>query len=67
VQREQAERVRRAVQALPSRYRRVVELRLVHELGHGEIARLLNLSLGAVRVLFCRGLRHVREALGEER
>lgn len=63
VQVEQAHEVRRAIQELPVRCRRVVELRLVQDLGHAEIAKLLHLSHGAVRVLFCRGIRNVRRAL----
>lgn len=63
VRSEQAAGVRRAIQALPARCRRVVELRLLHDLGHAEIANLLHLSNGAVRVLFCRGIRNVRYAL----
>lgn len=63
VQVAQAHRIRRAIQELPARYRRVVELRLLRDLDHAEIAKLLNLSHGAVRVLFCRGIRNVRCAL----
>lgn len=63
VRREEAHRIRRAIQELPARYRRVVELRLLRDLDHAEIARLLRLSHGAVRVLFCRGIRKVRLAL----
>ena len=46
---ETAETVRRAVAKLPSKYKQVLILRDLHELGERETARILKLSVPAVK------------------
>ncbi len=48
------QRLLRAIEALPSRYRRVVLLRYVRQLSFPEIAQQLNLPLGTVKTQFWR-------------
>jgi RNA polymerase sigma-70 factor (ECF subfamily) len=65
VRREAAAAALRAVDRLHGDRRRAVILRFVHELSTAEIARVLDRSEGAVRVLIHRGLRRVAADLGE--
>ncbi len=58
--------VRSAVEALPRRYREVLLLAYVAELPHSEIARVLRLTEGAVRILKFRALRRLEALLPPE-
>ncbi|MCX6614514.1 MAG: RNA polymerase sigma factor [Acidobacteria bacterium] len=55
--REQVERVRAAVLALPARYREVVVLCDLHEIDYAEAARALDCPIGTVRSRLHRGHR----------
>lgn len=55
-----------AVAALPDSLRVTVVLRHVGDHTHEEVARLLGISAGAVRVRYARALRLLRDALGED-
>ena len=61
--RDEAERVWRAVAALPVERRRVILLRFVDELSAREIGQVLGRSEGAVRVLLHRALKEVADRL----
>jgi len=58
--------VRSAMEQLPSRYREVLELAYVAELPHSDIARVLKLREGAVRILKLRALRKLATYLPPE-
>lgn len=62
---ERAERVRAAIERLPRKQRATVILRVYHELPHGEIARILGSSVGAVKANFFHALRNLKRLLGE--
>ena len=49
------------LQRLPADYQRVIMLRNLQELSHGEIARLMDKTEGAVRMLWVRALTKLRE------
>lgn len=59
----EAERVRRAVAALPERQRLAVVLRVYHGLSHREVAEVLGCSEGAARVNYHLGIKRLRELL----
>jgi len=56
--------VLRALRALPERYREPLTLRLVQQMGGEEIAAMLGLTHGTVRVYLHHGIRLLREQLG---
>lgn len=58
--------VRAALDRLPKRYREVLLLIYVSELPHNEVARVLRLSEGGVRILKMRALRKLEEHLPPE-
>jgi RNA polymerase sigma-70 factor (ECF subfamily) len=58
--------VRKAVSLLPRRYREVLLLVYVGNLSHGEAARVLHLTEGAVRILKLRALRKLEASLPSE-
>ena len=64
--REREEAVRRAVEALPERLRRVVLLCELGELSYAEVAATLGIPEGTVASRRNHALRRLREALGEE-
>lgn len=64
--REQAARVRRAVDRLPDRQRATVILRVFHDLPHAEIAAALGSSVGSVKANFFHALRNLRRLLDED-
>ena len=66
IDREEVDRVWRAVDQLSTAQRTAVVLRLERDLPIAEIAGHLNRSEGAVRVLLHRGMAAVRERLAEE-
>lgn len=57
--------VRRALDELPEDYREVIRLRRFQELESSEVARIMDRSENAVRVLYCRALkalgRHIKK------
>ena len=57
--------VRRALDALPESLRRVLELRVLHDRSHAEIAAALGISASASEVRLCRALKRLRAALHE--
>ena len=61
--RADAERVLRAIRALPEAYRETLILRLVEGLTGPEIAQLTGLTPGSVRVNLHRGMAQLRQAL----
>ena len=58
--------VRQALQALPQRQRAVLVLRYCADLPEAEVADLLGCSSGTVKTHAHRGLRALREILGDE-
>lgn len=58
--------VRKAMDALPKRYREILVLTYVAELPTNEVARVLRLTEGAVRILKFRALRKLEAALPPE-
>jgi RNA polymerase sigma-70 factor, ECF subfamily len=58
--------VRKAMNELPKRYREVLVLSYVSELPHSEIARVLRMSEGSVRILKMRALRKLESYLPPE-
>ena len=59
-------RVRQALQVLPQRQRAVLVLRYYADLPEAEVADLLGCSCGTVKTHAHRGLRALREILGDE-
>ncbi len=57
--------VRRAVRALPARYREVVVLRYLQELETAEICRLLRINTNTLNVRLNRARKRLKDALGE--
>jgi len=62
---EDFQRVRRAVAALPAKYREPVVLRYLQELGTDEISRILGISKNTLHVRLSRARKHLREKLAE--
>jgi RNA polymerase sigma-70 factor (sigma-E family) len=62
-----AAQVRQALQALPRRQRAVLALRYCADLPESEVAQLLGCSQGTVKTHAHRGLRALRDTLGEDR
>lgn len=62
-QKELLQTVRRALDQLPSRYREILMLSYMGNLSHSEIARVLRLTEGAVRILKLRALRKLETLL----
>jgi RNA polymerase sigma-70 factor, ECF subfamily len=58
--------VRKAMDQLPKRYREILLLSFMAELPHGEIARVLRMSEGSVRILKMRALRKLEGYLPPE-
>lgn len=58
--------VRKALGELPRRYREILLLLYVSELSHREVARVLHLTEGAVRILKFRALRKLEQLLPSE-
>jgi RNA polymerase sigma-70 factor (ECF subfamily) len=63
--RETFERVRRAVKALPTKYREPVVLKYLQQLASDEIARILGISEGALQVRLNRARKKLKETLAE--
>lgn len=63
---EEAERALAALRTLPDAYRETLALRLVEGLSGPEIAERTGLTHGSVRVNLHRGMKLLRERLGEE-
>jgi RNA polymerase sigma-70 factor (ECF subfamily) len=63
VEREQNEALERALRQLPEDYRRVILLRYQEQRPFEEIARLMNRSPGAVRTLWSRAVRRLRQEM----
>ncbi len=62
---ETFERVRRAIAALPPKYREPVVLRYLQELSTGEISRILGISENTLQVRLTRARKHLRRYLAE--
>jgi RNA polymerase sigma-70 factor (ECF subfamily) len=58
-------RVRRAVQALPQKYREVVVLRYLQGLEPDEVGELLGIRVNAVQVRLNRARTRLKEQLGD--
>ncbi|MHC4646862.1 MAG: RNA polymerase sigma factor [Planctomycetota bacterium] len=63
--REDFERVRRAVKALPAKYREPVVLKYLEQLASDEICRILGISRNALHVRLSRARRRLKEDLAE--
>lgn len=63
---ERAERVRAALQTLPSHYRAVIELRHYQDLSYAEIASALGLTMSEVKTHLYRARRALAELLTSE-
>ena len=61
-----ADTVRRALATLPARQRTVLVLRYFEDLPEGHVADLLGCSVGTVKTHTSRGVRRLRELLGDE-
>ena len=61
--REEVSRVVRALPQLPDDYRQVISLRRFEEREVREIAELMDRSENAVRILYCRALKALRDAM----
>jgi len=61
---EMASRVRAALEKLSEPHRQVIQLRRFEERDVPEIARILDRSENAVRILYCRALQALKEHLG---
>jgi RNA polymerase sigma-70 factor (ECF subfamily) len=66
VRSEQLIRVRTALGRLSDDYRRVIQLRRLEEREVAEVAALMERSENAVRILYCRALKALREELDTE-
>jgi len=62
---ETFDRVRRAVAALPAKYREPVVLRYLQELTMGEISEIIGISKNALQVRLTRARRRLRQELAE--
>lgn len=65
VRRDTFERVRKAVMALPARYREPVVLRYLHELPAEKISTILGISRNALDVRLSRARKRLKERLGD--
>lgn len=63
---DQVRVVREAINQLPRRYREILLLCYVAELPHSEVARVLRLTEGAIRILKMRALRKLEALLPPE-
>ncbi len=63
---DEALKVARLLGRLPAEMQQVVTMRVVDGLDHQEIARRLGKGHGAVRMIYLRGLRKLRELCGQE-
>lgn len=63
---ERAAAVAEVLDRLPADYRKVIALRNLEGLPHEEVARRMNRSVGAVRMLWLRALAQLREELPKE-
>jgi RNA polymerase sigma-70 factor (ECF subfamily) len=63
--RETFEQVRRAVKALPAKYREPVVLKYLQQLASDEIARILGISEGTLQVRLSRARKKLKETLAE--
>lgn len=61
--REEVRRVKQAIQALPQRYRQVIELAFFENLPYGEIARQLGMAEGTVKTQVSRARDRLRRQL----
>jgi RNA polymerase sigma-70 factor (ECF subfamily) len=64
---EMVEKMQKAVSALPKRVRRTIILRLQWHLNNAEIAEVMGIGIKAVERNITRGLKALREALGDGR
>ena len=62
---ETFDRIRRAIQALPAKYREAVVLRYLQELRAEQISRILGISKNALQVRLNRARARLRDDLGE--
>ncbi len=62
---ETFDRIRRAIQALPAKYREAVVLRYLQELPAEQISRILGISKNALQVRLNRARARLRDDLGE--
>ena len=63
---EQVARMMKAVEALPDAHREVITLVRIEERPVADVASLLGKSENAVRILYCRALKELRAALGDD-
>ncbi len=62
---EQALELARVLEQLPEDYRQVIRLRNLEDLSHEEVARRMNRTVGAVRMLWVRALAALRQQIRE--
>ena len=63
---EQSLQLAQALEQLPADYRQVILLRSIEDLSHEEVARRMNRSVGAVKMLWMRALAALRDGLGSQ-
>jgi RNA polymerase sigma-70 factor (ECF subfamily) len=66
VRREQAARLLAAIERAPADYRDVLQLRNFEHLAYADVATRMGRSEQAVRQLWVRAVKHLRQELGEE-
>jgi len=66
MQRESAVVLANHLANMPAEYREVIELRNLRGLAFDEVARRMNRSTGAARMLWMRAIRRLRDAMTEE-
>ena len=54
------------IRAMPENYRRILELRFLAEWSHADIAKELNMSVGAVKTRLSRGRQMLIQRMREE-
>jgi RNA polymerase sigma-70 factor (ECF subfamily) len=68
LRRDEAKRVRAAIQKLPEKQRATLILKMYHELSHEEIAEVMGSSVGTVKANLFHAMSKLRKQLkGEER
>ena len=62
----EVQRLVELIRAMPENYRRILELRFLAEWSHADIARELNMSVGAVKTRLSRGRQMLIQRMREE-
>jgi RNA polymerase sigma-70 factor, ECF subfamily len=66
LQHDRYARIRRAIAALPERYRVVFEMSHLEEMKYAEVSQRLGIPIGTVKSRMAEAVRRLRQALGDE-